>query len=116
MTEDRKQEELSPAERRHVEHSEGWLMLGNPVEAERELLQIDPKKRLSHPKVCSALWGLYDKAGWTEKRDALFPRYQKPLRILLLRLAWSLICLPFALGAAMWRKVWKAFRGPSLKR
>jgi Flp pilus assembly protein TadD len=46
---------LKPPDRFHVEAAQGWLELGNPVEAEHELERISVVHR-SHPEVLRIRW------------------------------------------------------------
>lgn len=94
--------ELTLAERRHLEFSEGWAMLGNPREAEVELDKIDPARQTA-PEVFSKRWMLYDQAGWIAKRDALTPWPRKSVRKTLKRLVVVLLRFPFALAREVWR-------------
>lgn len=50
----------------HLAAAQGWLQLGNHVEANEELEQIAPSLR-SHPDVLELRWQIYAKA---EKWDA----------------------------------------------
>jgi tetratricopeptide (TPR) repeat protein len=52
---------LAQAELRHLQAAEGWLELGNPLEAERELEQIAPQHQ-AHPAVLAVRWQLAAKA------------------------------------------------------
>jgi predicted Zn-dependent protease len=45
--------------------AEGWLMLGNPHEANQELEQVSSENRY-HPLVLAARWQVYAMAGWWE--------------------------------------------------
>jgi tetratricopeptide (TPR) repeat protein len=53
---------LSPTDRTHLQAAEGWLDLGNHVEASAELEKIAPANR-AHPDVLQVRWGVYAKAG-----------------------------------------------------
>jgi len=57
--------ELPNADRFQIEAAEGWLMLGNPVEANEELEKISPKYR-RHPAALSMRWQVYATAEWWE--------------------------------------------------
>src|ERR1035441_11061527 len=46
---------------RHLEAADGWLGLGNHVEADEELEQITPENR-AHPAVLEIRWQIYAKA------------------------------------------------------
>jgi predicted Zn-dependent protease len=50
--------ELDHTAKLHVQAAEGWLELGNHVEANVELDQIPPEFR-AHPKVLMARWNVY---------------------------------------------------------
>jgi len=52
--------ELSNADKFQIEAAEGWLMLGNPVEANEELEKISPENR-RHPAALSVRWQVYAK-------------------------------------------------------
>ena len=54
--------ELSGSDERHLEAAQGWLMLGNWLEANEELENITPLFR-AHPDVLSLRWAIYAKAG-----------------------------------------------------
>jgi hypothetical protein len=56
---------LTTKERFHLEAAEGWLMLGNPVEAHDELEQIAGETK-AHPAVLSMRWQVYASARWWE--------------------------------------------------
>lgn len=56
---------LTQAERFQLEAAEGWLMLGNPVEAHEELEKITGESSY-HPTVLSMRWQVYAAAGWWE--------------------------------------------------
>lgn len=64
--------ELTFEERRQLDYADAWMALGNPVEAERELDQIDPE-RAKLAEVFSKRFCIYEAAGWIEKRDTLAP-------------------------------------------
>jgi tetratricopeptide (TPR) repeat protein len=53
---------LSPDDRTHLQAAEGWLDLGNHVEANAELEKIAPANR-AHPDVLQVRWGVFAKAG-----------------------------------------------------
>ena len=53
---------LSPADRTHLRAAEGWLDLGNHVEAIAELEKVAPANR-AHPDVLQVRWRVYAKAG-----------------------------------------------------
>ena len=57
--------ELSNADKFQIEAAEGWLMLGNPVEANEELEKISPENR-RHPAALSVRWQVYATAEWWE--------------------------------------------------
>src|ERR1043165_6773718 len=57
--------ELSHADRFQIEAAEGWLMLGNPVEANEELEKLSPENR-RHPAALSVRWQVYATAEWWE--------------------------------------------------
>jgi len=46
----------------HLRAAEGWLELGNPVEANEELERIQPTLR-AHPRVLEVRWHIYERAG-----------------------------------------------------
>lgn len=56
---------LSHAERFNLEAAEGWLMLGNPLEAHEELEKITSENNY-HPAVLAMRWQVYAAAGWWE--------------------------------------------------
>ncbi|HVK58443.1 MAG TPA: tetratricopeptide repeat protein [Candidatus Kapabacteria bacterium] len=56
---------LTQRERFHLEAAEGWLMLGNPIEAHEELEGI-PGDASCHPAVLSMRWQIYAAANWWE--------------------------------------------------
>ena len=65
----------------HLQAAEGWLELGNYVEANAELDKITPQKQ-AHPDVLEVRWKIYAKAGkWEACADIaqalckLVPRY-----------------------------------------
>jgi tetratricopeptide (TPR) repeat protein len=53
---------LGLGDKRHLDAAEGWLELGNWLEANEELEQITPAMR-AHPFVLRVRWGIYAKAG-----------------------------------------------------
>ena len=53
---------LQPPDRQHLDAAQGWLDLGNHIEASEELEQIGPENR-SHPDVLQVRWRVYAKAG-----------------------------------------------------
>jgi len=57
--------ELPMGDRFQLEAAEGWLMLGNPVEANEELEKISPENR-RHPAALSIRWQVYASAEWWE--------------------------------------------------
>lgn len=57
--------ELPIADRFQLEAAEGWLMLGNPVEANEELEKLSPENR-RHPAALSVRWQVYASAEWWE--------------------------------------------------
>lgn len=56
---------LTQAERFQIEAAEGWLMLGNPIEAHEELEKIGGEASC-HPAVLSMRWQVYAAARWWE--------------------------------------------------
>ena len=56
---------LTNAERFQIDAAEGWLMLGNPLEAHEELEKIG-NEAAHHPAVLSMRWQVYAAAGWWE--------------------------------------------------
>lgn len=56
---------LTYTERRYLEAAEGWLMLGNPLEAHEELEHITGENSY-HPAVLAMRWQVYAAAGWWE--------------------------------------------------
>jgi predicted Zn-dependent protease len=56
---------LTNADRLQVEAAEGWLMLGNPLEAHEELEKITGEAAY-HPAVLSMRWQVYASAEWWE--------------------------------------------------
>lgn len=56
---------LTERERFQLEAAEGWLMLGNPVEAHEELEQITGENS-RHPAVLAMRWQVYAAARWWE--------------------------------------------------
>src|SRR5688500_10607434 len=56
---------LTQAERFQLEAAEGWLMLGNPIEAHEELESIIGDNAY-HPAVLSMRWQVYAAARWWE--------------------------------------------------
>ena len=56
---------LTQAERFQLEAAEGWLMLGNPIEAHEELESITGDNAY-HPAVLSMRWQVYAAARWWE--------------------------------------------------
>ena len=60
---------LSPGDARHLEAAQGWLELGNHLEANEELEKIAADWR-SHPDVLEVRWEIYAKAGqWAGNVD-----------------------------------------------
>lgn len=53
--------ELPTADRRYFEAAQGWLELGNWIEADEELERITPHMR-AHPDVLCVRWQVYAKA------------------------------------------------------
>ena len=49
---------LEPPDSIHLRAAEGWLELGNPIEADRELDEITPALR-THPDVLEVRWHIY---------------------------------------------------------
>lgn len=56
---------LSHSERRYLEAAEGWLMLGNPLDAHEELEHITGENAY-HPAILAMRWQVYAAAGWWE--------------------------------------------------
>src|SRR5687767_13184568 len=56
---------LTHADRFQLEAAEGWLMLGNPIEAHEELEKIVRDASYA-PAVLSVRWQVYDAAKWWE--------------------------------------------------
>jgi hypothetical protein len=56
---------LTHADRFQIEAAEGWLMLGNPIEAHEELEKITGDGSY-HPAVLSMRWQVYAAARWWE--------------------------------------------------
>jgi tetratricopeptide (TPR) repeat protein len=52
---------LSPEDQRHLEAAEGWLELGNHIEGNKELDEIEPASRV-HPDVLQVRWLVFAKA------------------------------------------------------
>jgi len=52
---------LSPSDSSHLQAAEGWLELGNHLEANEELEKISAKLR-AHPDVLELRWDIYAKA------------------------------------------------------
>jgi hypothetical protein len=52
---------LPPDDQRHVDAADGWLRLGNHVEAVRELEEVAPENQ-THPEVLQAHWAACAKA------------------------------------------------------
>jgi Flp pilus assembly protein TadD len=57
--------ELSTEDQRHVQAAEGWLGLGSPLEARRELEQVTPQDP-PHPSVLEVQWQLLASEGQWE--------------------------------------------------
>ena len=53
---------LEPPDSQHLEAAQGWLDLGNHIEANEELEQISPLNR-AHPAVLRLRWRIDAKAG-----------------------------------------------------
>jgi predicted Zn-dependent protease len=53
---------LEPPDSLHLEAAQGWLDLGNHIEANEELEKISPENH-AHPKVLQVRWRIYAKAG-----------------------------------------------------
>jgi tetratricopeptide (TPR) repeat protein len=53
---------LEMRDKRHLEAAQGWLDLGNHVEANEELERIETQNRV-HPDVLQVRWLIYGKAG-----------------------------------------------------
>ena len=53
---------LEPPDSLHLSAGEGWLELGNYLEANEELERISPEMR-AHPLVLRIRYGIYEKAG-----------------------------------------------------
>lgn len=61
---------------RHLEAAEGWLELGNDLEANKELEQITPELR-NHPFVLELRYKIYSKAGkWEMAAEVAGAMYQ----------------------------------------
>jgi tetratricopeptide (TPR) repeat protein len=56
---------LTATERFHVDAAEGWLMLGNPIEAHEELEKLSGESN-QHPAVLAMRWQVYAAARWWE--------------------------------------------------
>jgi predicted Zn-dependent protease len=56
---------LPNADRFQLDAAEGWLMLGNPLEANEELEKVSPENSY-HPSVLSMRWQVYAAAQWWE--------------------------------------------------
>src|SRR5688500_5659556 len=56
---------LTQTDRFQIDAAEGWLMLGNPIEAHEELEQISGDGSY-HPAVLSMRWQVYAAARWWE--------------------------------------------------
>lgn len=56
---------LSHTDRIYLQAAEGWLMLGNPLEANEELERIDSENSF-HPAVLAMRWQVYAGAQWWE--------------------------------------------------
>lgn len=54
---------LPPEAQHHLNASRGWLELGEPVEASRELDRVAPTLRV-HPDVLEMRWQIYGKMKW----------------------------------------------------
>ena len=52
---------MQPPDNYHLEAAEGWLELGNHIEANEELERITPLMR-AHPYVLEMRWNIYAKA------------------------------------------------------
>jgi len=52
---------LEIQDQRHLEAAEGWIELGNHLEANEELQSITPENR-AHPAVLEVRWQIYAKA------------------------------------------------------
>ena len=52
---------LEIQDQRHLEAAEGWIDLGNHLEANEELENITPENR-AHPAVLEVRWQIYAKA------------------------------------------------------
>jgi len=52
---------LEPPDNFHIRAAQGWLELGNHVEADEELEKITPERR-AHPAVLEVRWEIYAKA------------------------------------------------------
>jgi len=53
---------LQPPDSQHLEAAQGWLDLGNHIEASAELEKIAPENR-AHPDVLQVRWRIFAKAG-----------------------------------------------------
>jgi hypothetical protein len=56
---------LTQADRFQIQAAEGWLMLGNPIEAHGELEQVS-EQAAHHPAVLTMRWQVYAAAEWWE--------------------------------------------------
>jgi tetratricopeptide (TPR) repeat protein len=56
---------LTRIEHFHLEAAEGWLMLGNPIEAHEELEGLSSESN-HHPEVLAMRWQVYATARWWE--------------------------------------------------
>ena len=61
---------LQPPDSHHLQAAQGWVELGNPLEANEELENITPADH-AHPAVLEIHWQIYAKA---KKWDAALPR------------------------------------------
>ena len=68
---------LPPADRPHLQAAEGWVDLGNHVEANAELEKVAPANH-AHPDVLQVRWRVYAKAG---KWDACLDIATPPTRL-----------------------------------
>lgn len=65
---------LTPGERFQLEAAEGWLMLGNAVEAHEELEKL-PGDANHHPAVLRMRWQVYAAAGLWEVLMGVAPEF-----------------------------------------
>ncbi len=83
---------LSSEDQRHLTAAEGWLELGDALEANEELEQIAPKMR-AHPFVLRVRWGIYAHA----KRWEMASEVAKGMAIALSENIWGYIHWAYSL-------------------